>query len=201
MYHLITAFSLVSCQFHYNVSSSYNASTRTYQLKERRDSCILKGVLIESSRVSCTMSRFPFSRKTVGFYQVMATPVPQAPESSCTMDYRQHDSNKKSVLFRREQDKETKKKYFTQKYGQDQMMLIRKRLAVEDWVFEQLRDLYNCVEAEEDHNCKLDLEEVLNFDNDMERREYALSELTDAKKPEADVFKFVDELLQKARTL
>ena len=38
-----------------------------------------------------------------------------------------------------------RKKYLTAKYGQHQMRLIRKRLAVEDWVDEELRTLYDAV--------------------------------------------------------
>lgn len=38
-----------------------------------------------------------------------------------------------------------RKKYFTQKYGQHQMQLIRKRLAVEEWLDEKLRAMYSVV--------------------------------------------------------
>lgn len=44
----------------------------------------------------------------------------------------------------REEEKEKRQKYLTARYGQHQMMLIRKRLAVEDWIYEQLRTLYCC---------------------------------------------------------
>lgn len=44
----------------------------------------------------------------------------------------------------RDEEKEKRHKYLTARYGQHQMMLIRKRLAVEDWLYEQLRDLYDC---------------------------------------------------------
>jgi hypothetical protein len=36
-----------------------------------------------------------------------------------------------------------KKKYLTAKYGQHQMNLIKKRLRVEMWMYEQLQSLYN----------------------------------------------------------
>lgn len=39
--------------------------------------------------------------------------------------------------------KDEKKKYLTAKYGAHQMNLIRKRLAVENWMFEQLLELCN----------------------------------------------------------
>lgn len=40
---------------------------------------------------------------------------------------------------------ERKKRYLTAKYGQHQMNLIKKRLKVEMWMYEQLQDLYNSV--------------------------------------------------------
>lgn len=39
---------------------------------------------------------------------------------------------------------ERKKKYLTAKYGQHQMNLIKKRLRVEMWMYEQLQSLYDC---------------------------------------------------------
>ncbi|KAK3092914.1 hypothetical protein FSP39_008820 [Pinctada imbricata] len=87
----------------------------------------------------------------------------------------------------KEEEKEKRQKYLTAKYGQHQMMLIRKRLAVEDWIYEQLRNLYCCKADEDDHDCNLDLEDILNLDTDAERREYAQTELKDAKLPQADI--------------
>ena len=43
----------------------------------------------------------------------------------------------------RDEYQEERKKYLTAKYGAHQMKLIRKRLAVEEWVDTQLRQLYN----------------------------------------------------------
>ena len=45
----------------------------------------------------------------------------------------------------RDEEKEKRQKYLTARYGQHQMMLIRKRLAVEDWLYDKLRNLYKCV--------------------------------------------------------
>lgn len=41
-----------------------------------------------------------------------------------------------------------KKKYLTAKYGQQQMNLIKKRLKVEMWLYEQLQDLAKGTKAE-----------------------------------------------------
>ena len=50
-----------------------------------------------------------------------------------------------TVNFDREYYQEERKKYLTARYGQHQMRLIRKRLAVEDWLDKELRKLYNVV--------------------------------------------------------
>ncbi|XP_052766349.1 protein phosphatase 1 regulatory subunit 14C-like isoform X2 [Mya arenaria] len=110
----------------------------------------------------------------------------------------------RSVSFgnnKREEEKEKRHKYLTARYGQHQMMLIRKRLSVEDWLYESLRDMYNCESDSDDHDCTLDLEDILNLDTDSERMQYAYETLTDAKKPSDIVNAFVKELLQKAKTL
>lgn len=116
------------------------------------------------------------------------------------------DTSPRSVSFgmnnnKREEEKDKRQKYLTARYGQHQMMLIRKRLAVEDWLYDQLRTLYNCENDEDDHDCQLDLEDVLNLDSDSERLRYVHESLTDAKQPPDLVKKFVSELLQKAKTL
>lgn len=41
--------------------------------------------------------------------------------------------------------KERREKFLTAKYGSHQMSLIRKRLAVEMWLFEELQKLYETV--------------------------------------------------------
>ncbi len=47
-------------------------------------------------------------------------------------------------------DDEERRKYLTAKYGQHQMKLIRKRLAVEDWIDTELKKLYNVVSKNQD---------------------------------------------------
>lgn len=101
----------------------------------------------------------------------------------------------------REEEKEKRQKYLTARYGQHQMTLIRKRLAVEDWLYESLRILHDCKDDSDDHDCELDLEEVLNLDSDQERRAYIEKEIKEAKLSQEDVNKFIEELLLKASTL
>lgn len=101
----------------------------------------------------------------------------------------------------KEEEKDKRQKYLTAKYGQHQMMLIRKRLAVEDWLYDKLRELYDCQDDSDDHDCKLDLEDVLNLDTDVERREYAQRELVNAQVSREEVERFIDELIKKSKTL
>lgn len=53
----------------------------------------------------------------------------------------------------------------------------------------------------DDHDCNLDLEDLLNLDSDSERREHCERELASAKQSSEDVKIFIDELLKKASTL
>lgn len=159
------------------------------------------------------MSRNPF-RKSVGFYEVMATSYTSGTTSNSSEPAysRQRQSENmnsnspthespRNVGFSniKDQHTERKKKYLTAKYGAHQMYLIKKRLGVEMWIFDELRKLFNS--EDDDHDCELELEEILNLDDDSQRREYAMEQLQAAKQSPEEVNKFVDELLKRARTL
>ncbi|CAB4068735.1 PPP1R14B [Lepeophtheirus salmonis] len=75
-------------------------------------------------------------------------------------------------------------------YGAHQMALIRKRLRVEMWMYDKLQELYGMDEVE------IDLDEVLDMDDEMERREYIFS-----KASRETVNVFVGDLLAKVKTL
>ena len=109
------------------------------------------------------MNRVPKS-KSVGFYHVMEafstatnypsrveTYRPASPQRASTPPKRTSEghTSPRNVSFgrniNRDEEKEKRQKYLTARYGQHQMMLIRKRLAVEDWLYDKLRDMYNCV--------------------------------------------------------
>ncbi|XP_005101188.1 uncharacterized protein LOC101853466 [Aplysia californica] len=162
------------------------------------------------------MSRNPFRKgKTVGFYEVMATPYTDgggANSDSATYSkgnpmesYKApskmaSDGSPRNVGFTlKDQHTEKKKKYLTAKYGQHQMLLIKKRLRVEMWIFDELRKLYNS--EDDDHDCELELEDLLNLETDSERKQYALEQLQDARQSQDDVNRFVEELLKQAKTL
>jgi protein phosphatase 1 regulatory subunit 14B len=115
--------------------------------------------------------RNPF-KKAVGFYEVsMATSYTTSPTGNSDSSYSQakqmesyppkapprttsrvsasEKSSPKGVSVNfdtKEKSVEKREKYLTAKYGSHQMLLIKKRLAVEMWVFEELARLY-CTEV------------------------------------------------------
>ncbi|XP_033210856.1 protein phosphatase 1 regulatory subunit 14B [Belonocnema kinseyi] len=98
--------------------------------------------------------------------------------------------------------KERREKFLTAKYGSHQMSLIRKRLAVEMWLFDELQKLYETVnETGKGREVDVDIDEILDMDNDDVRRSFLQELLADAKKPPHDVKKFINDLLEKAKTL
>ncbi|XP_015516930.1 protein phosphatase 1 regulatory subunit 14B [Neodiprion pinetum] len=98
--------------------------------------------------------------------------------------------------------KERREKFLTAKYGSHQMSLIRKRLAVEMWLFDELQKLYETVnENGKSREVEVDIDELLDMDTDDHRRSYLQDLLVDAKKSPHDVKKFINDLLEKAKTL
>lgn len=97
--------------------------------------------------------------------------------------------------------KERKEKYLTAKYGAHQMSLIRKRLGVEMWMFDQLQTLYP-PQAEGKHEEKeVDLDELLDVEDDLKKKRFLREVLSDCKQTPDKIEKFIDELLEKAKTL
>ncbi|XP_043286193.1 protein phosphatase 1 regulatory subunit 14B isoform X2 [Venturia canescens] len=96
--------------------------------------------------------------------------------------------------------KERREKFLTAKYGSHQMSLIRKRLAVEMWLFDELQKLYETNDNGKNREVEVDIDELLDMDSDDHRRSYLQDLLVDAKKPH-DVKKFINDLLEKAKTL
>ncbi|XP_064483916.1 protein phosphatase 1 regulatory subunit 14B-like isoform X2 [Ornithodoros turicata] len=92
-----------------------------------------------------------------------------------------------------------RKKYLTAKYGPHQMSLIKKRLRVEMWMYEQLQVLYRS--SDDNHDIEIDLDELLDMESDRHRREFLTAKLADAKQSSDHVQAFITELLQRAKTL
>ncbi|XP_059475257.1 protein phosphatase 1 regulatory subunit 14C [Neocloeon triangulifer] len=98
--------------------------------------------------------------------------------------------------------KKSREKFLTAKYGSHQMSLIRKRLAVEMWLYDELQKLYE-IPASKTGNTEVevDLDHLLDMDDDNQRRQHLQEILVDAKKSPLDVKKFVEDLLERAKTL
>ncbi|XP_065216137.1 protein phosphatase 1 regulatory subunit 14B isoform X2 [Planococcus citri] len=96
--------------------------------------------------------------------------------------------------------KERREKFLTAKYGSHQMSLIRKRLAVEMWLYEELQKL--CTDASIAKEIEVDIDELLDLDDDDQRRQHIKELMLDIADgiPEK-VKKFSDDLLEKMKTL
>lgn len=99
--------------------------------------------------------------------------------------------------------KERREKFLTAKYGHHQMSLIRKRLAVEMWLYEEVKKLYETPASKkvDEDDVEVDIDELLDMDNDEVRRRHLEKLLIGAKKSQNDVKKFINDLLAKAKTL
>jgi len=101
--------------------------------------------------------------------------------------------------------KEKREKFLTAKYGAHQMSLIRKRLAVEMWLLEELQKLYNLPKrdpAVEGIECEVevDIDDLLDMDDDHQRTHF-LQQLLSSAKSKENVKEFIERLLEKIKTL
>ncbi|XP_066145870.1 protein phosphatase 1 regulatory subunit 14C isoform X1 [Euwallacea fornicatus] len=102
--------------------------------------------------------------------------------------------------------KEKREKFLTAKYGHHQMSLIRKRLAVEMWLYEELKKLYESTnnkieDSVSNEEVEVDIDELLDMDSDELRRRHLQNLLINAKGSQNDVKNFINDLLEKAKTL
>jgi len=93
-----------------------------------------------------------------------------------------------------------REKYLTAKYGAHQMALIRKRLKVEMWMFDELQNLQDS-ENESTKELDIDLDEILDMDDEIQRKIFLMKVLSDSNCSKEIVNKFVDDLLERAKTL
>jgi len=107
----------------------------------------------------------------------------------------------KTVNFSGGQDTEKKReKFLTAKYGAHQMALIRKRLRVEMWMYDQLQTLYSS-QDDSSAEVEIDLDEVLDIEDDDLRKKFIRDILTESKSSREVINTFVDDLLERAKTL
>jgi len=122
--------------------------------------------------------------------RVLKKPLPPAPSTPS-----------KTVNFSGNQDNEKKReKFLTAKYGAHQMALIRKRLRVEMWMYDQLQTLYTEEEATSG-DVEIDLDEVLDIEDENLRKKFIRDILINSKSSRELVNAFVEELLERAQTL
>jgi len=120
--------------------------------------------------------------------RVHSKPLPSAPSTP-----------NKTVAFTGNQDNEKKReKFLTAKYGAHQMALIRKRLRVEMWMYDQLQTLYTEEGAPE---VEIDLDEVLDIEDDNLRKKFIRDILIGSKSSREVINTFVEDLLERAKTL
>ncbi|KAF6034839.1 hypothetical protein EB796_006855 [Bugula neritina] len=97
---------------------------------------------------------------------------------------------------------EDRKKFLTMKYGQKEIKLIQRRLKVEFWMDEELNKLYDIdTSSGMMYPCDVDLDEVIDLETNIEKRQYLEDSLMDCKKPQILVKEFIEELLTKLKTL
>ncbi|XP_050429966.1 protein phosphatase 1 regulatory subunit 14B [Adelges cooleyi] len=101
--------------------------------------------------------------------------------------------------------KEKREKFLTAKYGAHQMSLIRKRLNVEMWLLEELQNLYDMPKrdpAVEGIECEVevDIDDLLDMEDDCQRTKF-LEELLSAAKSKDNIKIFINNLLEKIKTL
>lgn len=113
------------------------------------------------------------------------------------------------VLFTPDGDEDSREsrkdasRFLTAKYQKQQMGMIRKRIAIEDWIEEELYTILKKDEDEEDDDLSLDLDEILSIQGDDQRVEYVknkLSSLPRASDP-TSVGTFTKSLIEKLQEL
>jgi len=111
-------------------------------------------------------------------------------------------SNKNKVNFNGggAEDEKKREKYLTAKYGAHQMALIRKRLKVEMWIFDNLQELYE-PETELPNDVDIDLDEILDIEDENQRKKFIRDILNGSKSSKEIINKFIDDLLERAKTL
>ncbi|XP_063089081.1 protein phosphatase 1 regulatory subunit 14C [Cavia porcellus] len=104
-----------------------------------------------------------------------AAPVPAAAGQVQQQQQRRHQQGKVTVKYDRKE--------------------LRKRLVLEEWIVEQLGQLYGC-EEEEMPDVEIDIDDLLDSDSEEERASKLQEALVDCYKPTEE---FIKELLSRIR--
>ena len=120
---------------------------------------------------------------------VKKTPSKTTAQTAQTGNMTNNSSLGKNVNFNSNgEDEKKREKYLTAKYGAHQMALIRKRLKVEMWIFDQLQELYEkevsdekvgwtriwCkpLQTELPQDVDIDLDEILDIEDENQRKKF-----------------------------
>jgi len=132
---------------------------------------------------------------------VKKVPPPPAKNPASNNNRGNKNVENKNVNFNSSgEDEKKREKYLTAKYGAHQMALIRKRLKVEMWIFDQLQELYE-TETEFPNDVDIDLDEILDIEDENQRKKFIRGILNESKSSKEIINKFIDDLLERAKTL
>lgn len=92
------------------------------------------------------------------------------------------------------------RRFLTAKYPKQKMGLVRRRIAVEDWIDGELRRLHN-IGVDEACDTIVDLDELIEMKSNDERTQYITEQLEPGKISATDVEAFVAEVLLKVESL
>ncbi|KAM4695241.1 protein phosphatase 1 regulatory subunit 14C [Discoglossus pictus] len=102
------------------------------------------------------------------------------------------DSPPPQVQQRQQQQRRQQQGKVTVKYDRKE---LRKRLVLEEWIVEQLSELYNC-EEEEMPEVEIDIDDLLDASSEEERVHKLQESLVDCYKPTEE---FINQLLSRIR--
>ncbi|CAJ0954599.1 unnamed protein product, partial [Mesorhabditis belari] len=100
----------------------------------------------------------------------------------------------------REERRIERNRVLTMKYGKQQMVLIRKRMQIENWIEEEVTKLFA---GKDDNGIELELDELLGLDTASIRRKFVYDELQKHFCPASmdKITIFLDDLIKQMATL
>ncbi|KAJ1347311.1 hypothetical protein KIN20_002339 [Parelaphostrongylus tenuis] len=95
---------------------------------------------------------------------------------------------------------EERSRVLTMKYGKQQMVLIRKRMKIENWIDVEVAKLFN---GNEDNGVDIDLDTLLSLDTVPAKRKFVFDHLQRSHCPASmdKITMFLDEMIDQLKTL
>ncbi|PIO66503.1 hypothetical protein TELCIR_05955, partial [Teladorsagia circumcincta] len=96
--------------------------------------------------------------------------------------------------------REERSRVLTMKYGKHQMMLIRKRMKIENWIDAEVAKLFN---GNENNGVEIDLDMLLDLDTVPAKRKFVFDHLQRNHCPASmdKITMFLDEMIDQLNTL